>query len=84
MKTEVLLDLLLQIEQEDPIDYTGLPMDADDLRQLACLNVVDILEKIAGDFTAQETYLLMAATTTRLVLENMVLQARLAILVNAD
>lgn len=84
MNAEVLLDLLLQIEQEDPIDYTGLPMDADDLRQLACLNVVDILEKMAGDFTAQETYLLMAATTTRLVLENMVLQARLTILVNAD
>ena len=84
MTPETLLDLLLQIEHENPIDYTGLPMDADDLRQLACLNVVDILHKLTGDFNAQETYLLMAATTTRLVLENMVLQARLAILVNAD
>lgn len=84
MTPETLLDLLLQIEHEDPIDYTGLPMDADDLRQLACLNVVDILDKLTGDFNQQEVYLLMAATTTRLVLENMVLQARLAILAHVD
>ena len=79
MKPELLIELLLEIEQEDPLDYTGLPFDADDLRQLACLNVADILNKLPAG-SHEDNALLMAATVARLVLENMVLQARLAIL----
>ena len=80
MKPELLIELLLEIEQEDPLDYTGLPFDPDDLRQLACLNVADIMNKLPAGSSQEDNALLMAATVARLVLENMVLQARLAIL----
>lgn len=80
MTPELILELLVEVEKEDPIDFTGLPFDAHDLRQLACLNVAEIINHLSADTTQQDKESLMAATVTRLVLENMVLQARLAIL----
>ncbi|MEZ0233118.1 MAG: hypothetical protein ACAH12_09785 [Methylophilaceae bacterium] len=78
MKPEILLELLEEIEKEDPIDFSGLPFDETDLRQLACLNVVELLNSLDSDAQSREN--IMAATVTRLVLENMVLHARVAIL----
>ena len=43
MGSKELLDLLLEIEAEDPIDYADLPFDEDDLRRLACCNVSELL-----------------------------------------
>jgi hypothetical protein len=80
MKAEQLLALLREIEQEDPIDFSGLPFEAADLRHLACLNVVELINSWPADATPEEKDLVMAATVTRLVLENMVLQIRVAIL----
>lgn len=80
MKPEMLLQLLLEVEKEDPIDFSGLPFEENDLRQLACLNVVEIINNWPQESSQQDRDLLMAATVTRLVLENMVLQARLTIL----
>jgi len=80
MKPELLLELLKEVEQEDPIDFSGLPFDAQDLRQLACLNVADIVNHWPADTDQYDKDMLMAATVVRLVLENMVLHARLAIL----
>lgn len=80
MKPEMLMQLLLEVEKEDPVDFTGLPFDANDLRQLACLNVVEIINSWPDDASHEAKDMLMAATITRLVLENMALQARLAIL----
>ncbi|HEY8118258.1 MAG TPA: hypothetical protein VIE91_03365 [Methylophilaceae bacterium] len=80
MKPETLLELLIEVEKEDPIDFSGLPFNANDLRQLACLNVVEIINNWPEDSPQPDREMLMAATVTRLVLENMVLQARLAIL----
>ncbi len=79
MKPEFLLELLAEVEKEDPIDFSGLPFDADDLRRLACLNVSGITECWAGE-SVDERELIMAATVVRLVLENMILNARIAIL----
>lgn len=76
----MLLQLLLEVEKEDPIDFSGLPFEENDLRQLACLNVVEIINNWPQESSQQDRDLLMAATVTRLVLENMVLQARLTIL----
>ncbi|OAM52710.1 hypothetical protein A7981_04470 [Methylovorus sp. MM2] len=78
MKPEILLELLEEIEKEDPIDFSGLPFDETDLRQLACLNVVELLNSLDSDAQSREN--IMAATVTRLVLENMVLHARVSIL----
>ncbi|HQR60131.1 MAG TPA: hypothetical protein PLH03_02065 [Methylophilaceae bacterium] len=79
MKPEALLDLLAEVEKEDPIDFSGLPFEADDLRRLACLNVSEMMEHWTGA-PAAERELILAATVVRLVLENMVLNARIAIL----
>jgi len=79
MKAEQLYELLTEVEREDPIDYTGLPFDADDLRKLACLNVAEMVQGW-DQMGVADRELIMAATLVRLVLENMVLNARICIL----
>ncbi len=79
MKPQVLLELLVEVEKEDPIDFSGLPFDADDLRKLACLNVAEIMDHWT-DQPSEDRELIMAATVARLVLENLVLNARIALL----
>lgn len=79
MRPEILFELLTEVEKEDPIDFSGLPFDANDLRRLACLNVMEIIGHWAQE-PVEERELIMAATVVRLVLENMVLNARIAIL----
>ena len=83
MKPEQLYELLLEVEQQDPIDFTGLPFDVDDLRQLACLNVVEMM---AGwrELPEHEREMIMAAAVVRLVLDNLVLNARLCLLIKAE
>jgi hypothetical protein len=78
MTSMELLGLLLEIEAEDPIDYADLPFDENALRRLACINVTELLASDAYsgmDEPAREQ--MVAATITHLVLENMVLNARL-------
>lgn len=79
MKPEVLFELLVEVEKEDPIDFSGLPFDADDLCKLACLNVAEIMDHWA-DQPSEDRELIMAATVVRLVLENLVLNTRIALL----
>lgn len=79
MNPNLLFELLTEVEKEDPIDFTGLPFEPDDLRRLACLNVAELLTHWQ-DATAQDREIIMAATVVRLVLENMVLHARIAII----
>lgn len=83
MKPEQLLELLLEIEQQDPLDFTGLPFDADDMRMLACLNVVEMMESWR-QLPEQDKEMIMAAAVVRLVLENLVLNARLCLLLKDD
>lgn len=80
MKPETLLELLMEVEKEDPIDFSGLPFEENDLRQLACLNVSELMTGWPNDSSAEARDMIMAATIARLVLENMVLQARISIL----
>lgn len=81
MKPETLLELLKEVEKEDPIDFTGLPFEENDLRLLACLNVLELMSNWPADTDAEGRDMIMAATITRLVLENMVLQARIFLLI---
>lgn len=83
MKPEQLYELLLEVEQQDPIDFTGLPFDADDLRQLACLNVVEMMSGWR-ELPEHDKEMIMAAAVVRLVLENLVLNARLCLLLKAE
>lgn len=80
MKPETLLELLKEVEKEDPIDFSGLPFDENDLRQLACMNVAELLDAWPQSPDGHARDMIMAATIARLVLENMVLQARIAVL----
>lgn len=84
MTPETLLELLKEIEKEDPIDFTGLPFEPEDLRQLACLNVLELMNQWPEDIGPDARDTIMAATITRLVLENMVLQARIAFLIREE
>ena len=83
MKPEQLYELLAEVEQEDPMDFSGLPFDADDLRKLACLNVAEMVQHW-GTAPLAEKELIMAAAMARLVLENLVLNARLCLLLQGD
>lgn len=75
---ESVLYLLADVEAEDPIDFAELPFEEADLRKLACLNVVEFLksEPYAG-MSAADKERVVAATMAKLVLENMVMHARL-------
>jgi hypothetical protein len=79
MKPEILLELLAEVEKEDPIDFSGLPFGADDLRQLACLDVSELIGNLTHETTAQRE-LVIATAMVRLVLENLVLNARIGLL----
>jgi len=84
MTPDTLLELLKEIEKEDPIDFTGLPFEPNDLRQLACLNVLELMNHWPKEIEPEARDTIMAATITRLVLENMVLQARIAFLIQEE
>lgn len=79
MDPQALCELLGELEKEDPIDFSGLPFDQDDLRRLACLNVAELMSGWPPEQGGARE-MIMAATIARLVLENMVLNARIAIL----
>lgn len=83
MDPQTLCELLTELEKEDPIDFSGLPFDEDDLRRLACLNVAELMSAWPRD-RGDAREMIMAATIARLVLENMVLNARIAILNQED
>jgi len=84
MTPEELLELLREVETEDPIVFSGLPFEEADLRQLACLNVTELMNNWLPITDLKDRDLIMAATVARLVLENMVLQIRLSILTQDD
>jgi hypothetical protein len=79
MKPEILFELLAEVEKEDPIDFSGLPFAADDLRQLACLDVSELIANLTQE-TVMQREIVIATAMVRLVLENLVLNARISLL----
>ena len=79
MKPEILLELLAEVEKEDPIDFSGLPFAADDLRQLACLDVSELVSNLENE-SMDQRQIVLATAMVRLVLENLVLNARISLL----
>lgn len=78
LTAEILLTLLEEVEKEDPIEFADLPFDEADLRKLACLNVAEFVQ--SGDYArmnVDDRERVMAATMAKLILENLVLNARL-------
>ena len=78
MTEDTLLQLMAEVEKEDPIDYADLPFDDRALRQLACRLIAERSEQLEASGMPMEALLAtMWASTAKLVLENLVLNARL-------
>ncbi|AOZ05554.1 hypothetical protein [Cupriavidus malaysiensis] len=78
MTEDMLLQLIEEVEKEDPIDYANLPFDDDALRALVCRLVAErSTEMEASGLPLEAILATMWASTAKLVLENLVLNARL-------
>lgn len=78
ISADSLLVLLEEVEREDPVDFANLPFDEADLRKLACLNVAEFLQSPDyASMAVEERQIVMAASMAKLMLENLVLNARL-------
>jgi hypothetical protein len=78
MTEDLLMQLMVEVEKEDPIDYANLPFDDASLRKLACRLIAERAQAMERAGLSTDALLAtMWASTAKLVLENMVLNARL-------
>ncbi|NUA31374.1 hypothetical protein [Cupriavidus basilensis] len=78
MTEDMLLQLMVEVEKEDPIDYADLPFDDATLRALVCRLVAQRSSAMeTAGMPVDALLATMWASTAKLVLENMVLNARL-------
>ncbi|TWG79241.1 hypothetical protein L602_000700000570 [Cupriavidus gilardii J11] len=84
MTEDMLMQLMVEVEKEDPIDYANLPFDDAALRELACRLVAERSQAMeSSGLSADALLATMWASTAKLVLENLVLNARLLTLQGA-
>jgi hypothetical protein len=84
MTEDMLMQLMVEVEKEDPIDYANLPFDDGALRSLVCRLVAERSQAMeAAGMPVDAVLATMWASTAKLVLENMVLNARLLTLQGA-
>ncbi len=78
MTEDMLLQLMVEVEKEDPIDYANLPFDDVALRALVCRLLAQRSREMEGaGMSADAVLATMWVSTAKLLLENMVLNARL-------
>ena len=81
VSTETLMELLREVEADDPIDYADLPFGEQELRRLVMSSLVERHHQVeAGNMSISDIHALYLLSTAKLVLENMVLHARLLLL----
>ena len=81
VSTETLVEMLREVEAEDPIDYADLPFGEQDLRRLVISALVERHHSVeACNMPVSDIHALYLLSTAKLVLENMVLHARLLLL----
>jgi hypothetical protein len=68
-----IIELALDIEQQDSIDWTGLPLDKHAVYQMMASQVYEVYHEWQGD----DMQAILLATITKLVVENFVLNLRL-------
>ena len=73
---EQLLELMREVEQEDPIDFADLPFRDDDLRRLVASQLCEMAASMES-FSQQDREMTLLAVSAKLVLENMVLHIQL-------
>ncbi|SAL01258.1 hypothetical protein [Caballeronia ptereochthonis] len=81
MTISELTGMLVELEREDPVDYGDLPFGEPELRSLVMTALVDKHRKLqASGLNPGDVNLTYMLTTALLVLENLVLHARLLLL----
>ncbi|MFM0056275.1 hypothetical protein PQR64_11675 [Paraburkholderia phytofirmans] len=81
VSTEALVDMLREVEADDPIDYADLPFGEQELRRLVMTSLVERHHQVeAGNMSVSDIHALYLLSTAKLVLENTVLHARLLML----
>jgi hypothetical protein len=81
VSTETLVDMLREVEADDPIDYADLPFGEQELRRLVMTSLVERHHAVEdGNMPVSDIHALYLLSTAKLVLENTVLHARLLLL----
>jgi hypothetical protein len=80
VNTDTLIEVLRELEAVDPIDYADLPFGEQELRKLVIDSLVDRHQGLLGTMCADDVHATYLLTTAKLVLENVVLHARLLML----
>lgn len=77
VSTEALVEMLREVEADDPIDYADLPFGEQELRRLVMTSLVERHHSVEADMSMSDVHALYLLSTAKLVLENTVLHARL-------
>src|ERR1700754_3016040 len=80
VSTETLVNMLCEIEAEDPINYADLPFGETELRRLVMNSLVERHHAVETDMSVSDLHAMYLLSTAKLVLENTVLHARLLLL----
>jgi hypothetical protein len=76
VKPEQLAALMLEVEQEDPIDFADLPFGEDELRNLVASHLCEMAGAMEN-FSTEDRLMTLLAVSAKLVLENLVLHLQL-------
>ncbi|MBN3762009.1 hypothetical protein [Burkholderia sp. Ac-20365] len=80
VSTETLVEMLQEVEAEDPIDYADLPFGEQELRRLIINSLVERHLAVEAGLAASDVHAMYLLSTAKLVLENTVLHARVLLL----
>ncbi|WP_321947842.1 hypothetical protein [Paraburkholderia sp. J10-1] len=80
VSTETLVDMLCEVEAEDPIDFADLPFGEQELRRLVISSLVERHHAVEAAMSGSDVEAMYLLSTAKLVLENTVLHARLLML----
>lgn len=79
MKFEDFKEIALEVEKEDPVDVTGLPIPLEAYRDLILNNCWEMYQTLWKSLPAEERESAMLATIAKLVLDNFVMHTRIKI-----
>lgn len=76
IKPDELAALMLEVEQDDPIDFADLPFREEELRSLVATHLCEMAGAMEK-FSTEDRLLTLLAVSAKLVLENLVLHVQL-------
>lgn len=77
MNIEEIIELAKEVEMEDPIDWGYLNISEDDAYRLMASSIYEMFENFLDE---EDSYKIMLATITKLVVENFVLNMKMIML----